>query len=191
MPKVTSKKFLKHSALAKGAERKGSRKLPNWVDLGCRGLFKDEITPSDAEEAVSWIASWKPCINPVNLSYVKKIGDYEEEYVCKSKTWLAAKNGPYPKMRCIICKKKYIFPSYVNFCYKYDESLNAEKISEIQKVACSYHWMSKGVNNDRKLHIRKAKKDYKEEDDFDETSFDVDYNEFVNEKELMGEQNND
>ena len=188
MPKVSSQKYSKQSASAKDAEFKRSRKLPNWVDLSTRGLFKDEIKLSDAEDTVSWIASWKPCINPVNLSYIKKNGDYEEEYVCKSKSWLAAKNRPYPKMRCVICKKKYIFPSYVNFCYKYDESLNPQKISEIQRVACSYHWMSKGVNNERKLHKSKA---YKEENDFDETTFDMDYDEYERERKLLDGKIND
>ena len=189
MPRTSSKKFSKLSASFKDGESKSARRLPNWVDLSTRGIFKDEIKPADAEDAVSWLASWKPSRNPVNLSYIKQMNEYEEEYVCKSKNWMAAKNRPYPKMRCVICKRKYLFPSYVNFCYKYDESLKVEQISEKQKVACSYHFMMKGVNKGRTLH--KSKGGYREEEDFDENEFGVDYDEFMEEKKQMDGKIND
>ena len=189
MPRTSSKKFSKLSASVKDVESKSARRLPNWVDLSTRGIFKDEIKPADAEDAVSWLASWKPSLNPVNLSYIKQMNEYEEEYVCKSKNWMAAKNRPYPKMRCVICKRKYLFPSYVNFCYKYDDSLKVEQISEKQKVACSYHFMMKGVNKGRTLH--KSKGSYREEEDFDENEFGVDYDEFMEEKKQMDGKIND
>lgn len=189
MPRTSSRMFSKKSASVKDVESKSVRKLPNWVDLSTRGIFKDEIKPADTEGAVSWLASWKPSVNPIDLSYTKKMDDYEEEYVCKSKCWIAAKKRPYPKMKCVICKRKYMFPSYVNFCYKYDESLTTEQISTKQKVACSYHFMMKGVNKGRTLH--KSKTCYREEEDFDENEFGVDYDEFIEEKKQLDEKIND
>ena len=99
MPKA--KKFTK---LSTEVSCKPSRRLPDWVDLGFRGLFQDEIDNTQHQDAVSWLASWKPVMNPLHLSYIKKTGDYEEEYVCKSKNWVAARTKPYPKMRCVICR---------------------------------------------------------------------------------------
>ena len=62
--------------------------------------------------------------------------------------------------------------------------MGAEEISEKQRVACSYHFMMRGVNNNRTLH-QKRKADYREEDDFDVSSFGVDYEEYVRGKEEM------
>lgn len=200
MPKAHSKNFL--AKTSKEGEIKANRRLPNWVDLSSRGLFKDEIDQTVLQESVSWLASWKPVSSPLNLSYMKRNGDYEEEYVCKSKSWLAAKHKPYPKQRyflyletiyfkfpffhrCAICQKRFIFPSYANFCYKYSEGLDSEKISDIQKVACTYHFLMKGVQNNRSIH---KKENYKEDEDFDETTFNVDYDEAMA-KETINEKN--
>ena len=84
----------------------------------------------------------------------------------------------------------------MNFCYKFSPSLDREKISEKQKVACSYHFITKGVNKNRDLHKRKAVDEYKEEEDFDAEAFDVDYDDHVKdkeemEKEINGLENND
>ena len=111
MPKA--KKITKLSTDAKDVNCKTSRKLPAWVDLGSRGLFEDEVGTANQQDAVSWLASWKPVISPLHLSYIKKMGDHEEEYVCKSKNWVAAKTKPYPKMRCTICRYQRFF-----LCFK-------------------------------------------------------------------------
>ena len=68
--------------------------------------------------------------------------------------------------------------------------MNAEQINEKQKVACSYHFMMKGVNNGRILH-QKRKADYREEDDFDVSSFGVDYEEYERSKEQMEKEINE
>ena len=96
MPKATFKRYTRPSTQEKS---KAPRRLPNWVDLNVRGFFKDEVNEMEHHDAVSWLSSWKPLTSPLNLSYIKKNGDYEDEYVCKSKNWVAAKHKPYPKMR--------------------------------------------------------------------------------------------
>ena len=62
--------------------------------------------------------------------------------------------------------------------------MDADQINERQRVACSYHFMMKGVDNGRTIH-QKRKADYKEEDDFDASSFGVDYEEYERSKEQM------
>ena len=72
------------------------------------------------------------------------------------------------KSKCIICNKKFIFPSWVCFTYKFKEGITREKIYESRYLACVYHFECKGVFN-RGLQVYGD--EYEETDDFNESEF--------------------
>ena len=55
-----------------------THKLPRWVSIEFRGLFKDEMIKklgSQNSSATSWLSSWKPkdTRSKLDFSYMKKI----------------------------------------------------------------------------------------------------------------------
>ena len=152
-----------------------THKLPKWVSIESRGLFKDEMIKklgSEYSTATSWLSSWKPKDerSKLHFSYMKK---NNEEIVSRSKAFVT---GELPtKKKCIICYKKFLMPTWVCFVYKFKDGITTERINDSRHLACIYHFECKGVFNERKL---KRENIYEETDDYDESEFKESYDEF-------------
>ena len=152
-----------------------THKLPRWVSIEFRGLFKDEMIKklgSQNSSATSWLSSWKPkdTRSKLDFSYMKKNND---EIVSRSKAFVT---GEHPtKKKCIICYKKFLIPTWVCFAYKYKDGITNEEINNSRHLACIYHFECKGTFKERK---QKRENMYEETDDFDDSEFKESFDEF-------------